>query len=236
VSNQGYRSPSFGNIGLGIIAFVILMGLLCTLPSAVKRVGDIFLFLPSRLGLIQRVTPDQVNKIDLTTASPAILEFPRAGKYAVYSGDTALLEANVLYGTHSVWLVIKSQATGEPIEIGSVERGLVPYDTPFADGRPIFSFEIPAPGPYEVDFSWRQASIAIVPDYVTGKESLIWLSYAAQVILLLLLAGILYLPRYLRNREIIESIKAPHRQRLAKTQSFWDAQRKKGEEKTRNRE
>ena len=82
---------------------VILMGLLCTLPSAVKRVGDIFLFLPSRLGLIQRVTPDQVNKIDLTTASPAILEFPRAGKYAVYSGDTALLALAALRTDLCCW-------------------------------------------------------------------------------------------------------------------------------------
>jgi len=234
VSIQGYRPPKLSSIIVGPITFVLVLVLLFMLSSVVKRVGDVFLYIPSKLGVVQRVEPEEVKRIDLTVPSPVSVELSRAGKYAVYTGDTALLEANAVYGKDSAaWLGIKSQSTGERIKTAGVERGLRPYDTPFAEGRPIFAFDVSQPDQYEVTYYYRQAFIFIVPDYVTGHEPAIWLSYAAELAVLLVIAAIISYPRRQRTRQKLESMGALRSQNRARVEASREAQRKRQEEKAR---
>lgn len=233
---QGYQAPRFRDILVAPISFLAVLGLLFMMSSVVKRVGDVLLYVPAKLGAVQRVAPEEVQAIDLRTASPAVLQFSQPGKYAVYTGDPTLLEANTLHGQDAaIWLAMKSQATGEPVSIHSVGRGLRPYDTPLADGRPIFEFEIDAPGAYEAAYSYREAFIDVVPDYVSGKESAIWFAYAVEAGVLAVLLGIFNYFRFQRRRESIEDLKAVRKQRQPQTDAFWEAQRKKAEEKERRR-
>jgi hypothetical protein len=143
MSDQHYQPPSFRNIIIANVVFLILIGSLCTFPSTVKWVGDVFLYIPSRLGLVRRVMPGEVDTIDLRTASPASIEFAAPGRYAVFSASDDLLMINTLSGRNAwSWLDVTSRMTGESVEIFPVERGIRPYDTPSAEGRPIFVFRI----------------------------------------------------------------------------------------------
>lgn len=231
---KGYQAPKIRDILIAPLTFLAVLALLFMLSSVVKRIGDAFLFIPAKLGVVQRVEPAEVREIDLRNPSPALVQLTKPGKYAVYTGDTTLLEANAVRGKDAaVWLAIKSRAAGEPISISSVERGLRPYDTPFAEGRPIFTFDIAAADQYEVNYSYREAFIFIVPDYVSGNESVIWLAYGAELAVMLLIAGLLYYPRYQRTRRVLESMGALRSQNRARVEASWEARRKREEEKAR---
>jgi hypothetical protein len=235
VSHQGYQAHVSGDV-VAPLTFIAVLVLLFMLSSVVKRVGDVLLYVPSKLGVVQRVAPGEVQEIDLRTLSPALLEFTKPGKYSVFTSDTSLLEANVLYGADAAaWLVVKSQTTGEQIGLVSVERGLRPYDTPLADGRPIFTFEIAAPGASEAEYSYREAFIAVVPDYVSGNESAIWIAYLAEAAVLAILLGFIDSRRRQRGRRNIESMEAIRIQKQSQNKAFWEAQRKRDEEKNRKR-
>lgn len=211
---KGYESPSLRNIFIGILAFVVLLAALCNLPNALKLVGNVFLFVPAQLGLIQRVRPAEVHTIDLTSPSPAVFEITKAGRYAIYTDDYDLLMGNVLNGTAS--LQVKSQASGEQIKVQPVTRGAGPFDTALAPGRPILVFDLPAPGRIEIAYFFRYATIAIVPDYVTGKEPLIVFLTIVQIAILLALVSLLYYPAYQRRRERLRRIEMAPLQRRPK--------------------
>lgn len=233
MTSQNYQSPRFRDIAIAIVIFIVLLALLCNLPNTVKWVGDVFLYIPSQLGLVQRVAPEEIQTIDLRTHSPALIEITRPGRYAVFTGDYELLtQASSVVRGESPWLSIKAQATHEHIRFFSVERGLYPYDTPLADGRPIFIFEISVPGNYEIEHSYKQAFISIVPDYTTGKESVIMLAYALQVAILLVPLGVVCYRRYQRYRMRIKSIEAPQAQKRAQGEAFWEEKIRMRKEKT----
>ena len=236
MSDQRYQPPSFRNIIIANVIFLVLLGSLCTFPSTVKRVGDVFLYIPSQLGLVQRVMPGEIRTIDLRTASPALLEITTPGQYAVFADSYELLMINTLSGENAwSWLDVKSRTTDEPVKVFPVERGIRPYDTPFAEGRPIFVFEINAPGSYEIAYLTRYAFISIVPDYTTGKEQVIVLAYVLQIAILLAPWGIAYYRRYQRQRIRIKDIEGPQVQRRAQGEAFWRAEIRKRKEKTQEK-
>lgn len=201
-----YQPPRIRNIVFGIMLFTVLICLLCNLSSTMKQVGNVFLYLPSRLGLIQLVRPGEIHTIDLRTTSPTLLDITRPGQYAVYTDDYDLLLANVLDGP--AWLQVKSHTTGERVKVVSVGRGTRPYDTCLVAGRPIFVFEVTTPDRYEIAYYFRYASISIVPDYTTGKESAIVFAYIVQIAILLTLVVIVYYLHYQRHRILAKSIEA----------------------------
>jgi len=121
---------------------------------------------------------------------------------------------NVLNGTAS--LQVKSQASGEQIKVQPVTRGAGPFDTALAPGRPILVFDLPAPGRIEIAYFFRYATIAIVPDYVTGKEPLIVFLTIVQIAILLALVSLLYYPAYQRRRERLRRIEMAPLQRRPK--------------------
>lgn len=69
--------------------------------------------------------------------------------------------------------------------------------------------------------------MTILPDYTTGKESLIWLVMEIQIVILLGIVGAALYPRYRRQQAQIESIQAPQKQRQIQGQAFWEAEKQK---------
>ncbi len=236
MSDQRYQPPSFRNIIIANAIFLILLGSLCTFPNTVKWVGDVLLYIPSQLGLVRRVMPGEVRTIDLRTTSAASLEITAPGQYTVFADSEELLMINTLSRENAwSWLDITSRTTGGPVKVFPVARGIRPYDTPFAEGRPIFVFRINAPGSYEVAYPTRYAFISVVPDYTTGKEQVIVLAYVIQIGILLAPWGIAYYRRYQRQRTRIKDIESSQVQRRAQGEAFWKAEIRNRKEKTQEK-
>jgi hypothetical protein len=232
MADHNYHPPRIQNVLIGAIAFVVLIVLLWNLGDVVKRVGDVFLYIPAQLGLIRRVTPQEIIRMD----SPAVVESFQPGRYMVFGNGwgPALSTAS-----GEILISIQSQTSAEDVKIVRVQRGLRPYDTPFADGRPILEFEIPSAGQYEIIFKGHpddlESAIEIVPDYTTGKESVLWIVYVVQIALLLILVGIVSYPYYQRRRARIQKIAAPQKKMQSRGQAFWDAQAQKEKEKNKEK-
>ncbi len=234
MSDLSYQPARIRNIVLGILLFMVILCALCNLSSTMKQVGNAFLFIPSQLGLLQRVKPAEVHTIDLRTPSPKLLDITRPGRYAVFTDDYDILMSNVLNGP--VWLQVRSHTTGEKVNVVSVNRGARPYDTALAAGRPIFSFEVTAPGVYEVAYFFRFASISIVPDYTTGKEAVIVLAYIVQIALILTLLVIFYYQLNRRRRATAKDMEFALLQRRAKEQAVREDEIQSGTPETRNKQ
>jgi hypothetical protein len=224
-----YRPTSILQIVFGIAAFVVVLGLFCSLPNVVKRVGDFLLYLPSKLGMVQRVKPEEVRVIDLRSGSTTLQEFSVRGAYAVYTSDYDLLTtADLQFANHRPpWIKVAAQASGEELPVSFVTRGLAPYDTPLADGRPVFTFVVVDPGTYVITHPTPYAFIAIVPDYTSGNEGLIIFVYVIEIALVLIVVSGVYRRRYQHQREQIQSIKETHAQRGAQMESFMEKSKKK---------
>jgi hypothetical protein len=136
----------------------------------------------------------------------------------------------------SSWLSVKAHTTGETIKVLSVERGMRPYDTPLAEGRPIFAFEVDAPDIFEFWYPSRSASISIVPDYTTGKEPIIVLAYILQIAILVVPFGIVYYRRYQRQRTRIKNIEGSQAQKRAQGETFWKSEIQARKEKTQGKQ
>jgi len=201
MSHQSYRSPRLTSIIGGILLAVLLLISVCLLGSVIKSVGTAILVIPARLGLLTQVRAADVAMLDMQQ-SPSRLAFSRPGLYHVYTADLSLLEAAALLGASNAepWLVIRSARTGDEVPVGFVARGVRPYDTPLAPGRPILSFVIPTPGEYALTHPARQATLAVVPDYTTGKETALALIALAEGVLILGGAALLLRRRARRRR------------------------------------
>lgn len=229
MADQNYQPPQFRNIVIGSIAFIALVGLFCNIASVIKRVGDVFIYIPAQLGLVQRITPEEIIPID----SPTMIETLQPGSYMIYRSTFGSALVNE---RDEILFNIRSQTSAEQIKIVRVGRGLRPYDTPFAEGRPVLEFVIPAADQYEITFEGHPSElgygVTLVPDYTTGKELTISLVYIFQIVILLILLGIVFYPRYQRYRARIQRIEAPQKQMQSKGQAFWDAEAQKDKNKT----
>mgnify|MGYP005619983311 CR=1 FL=1 len=76
----------------------------------------------------------------------------------------------------------------------------------------------------------RHGLIFVVPDYTTGRETVIVLVCLAQIAVLLLPFVIIFWRNYRRRRIQIKTITQSQAQRRVQGQSFWEAelQKKKG--------
>jgi hypothetical protein len=183
MQNQSYKAPGFIAIIAGVILFVILVGLVCSLSTTVKVLGYGLLYLPSRLGWVEVPGPKSIHRLDLVT-TPQDVYFDQAGSYLAFTSNYDLLSISMeLEKSPTVsWFRVADASTGYPAQVEFVTRGLMPYDTPFAQGRPVVRFTIDKPGQYELQFPTPPgASLDIVPDTTTGKEWLIWLIYLGEV-------------------------------------------------------
>lgn len=198
MSHQSYRSPKLTSIMGGILLAILLLIGLCMLGSVVKSIGSAVLFLPAQLGVLSQVRAADVATLDMQH-SPSMLAFARPGLYHVYTADLDLLEtaAALEASDAEAWLTIRSARSGEEVPVSIVTRGVRPYDTPHAPGRPILSFALRTPGEYILIHPSRPVTVAVVPDYTTGKETTLVLAALAEMALVVG-AGALVLRR--RNR------------------------------------
>jgi hypothetical protein len=193
MAKNNYSTPRIFAIITGIIAFLILLVAFFSLGQVVKGFGSIFLFLPDKLGVIQTPVRAEIAEVDLAEPD-TVLSFSKPGLYTVYTVDYELLVLNdqLIEAKAEPWLGITSQASGAPVKVDYVERGMRLYDTPLIKGRPIHTLYIETPGTYQITHINKDVSIYFLPDYVTGNEDLFTLSILAQFAVLAIIAGVFY--------------------------------------------
>lgn len=202
MTTENFRPPRLRTIGLGIAVFVILLLALCSLSQGVKWAGSVLLFVPERLGLVRTVRPGEVLKIDMHQ-SPMGISFARPGLYQVYTSDYDLLVISdeLARSDAPPWITITEADRGTPVQITYIQRGLLPFDTPHASGRPVLEIELLEPGSYVLDYPTRGATMSLAPDYATGHEGLIYAAFAVQILIVALPFIVLLIRREQRTRE-----------------------------------
>jgi hypothetical protein len=222
VAGPSGRTPRIRDIVLAIVALVVLLVVFINLGAVVKVVGAGLMVIPSALGIVQRVSSQEVLTYDLSK-SPTDVGIGRPGRYAVYAYDYDLLTTSdqLDQSMGEPWITLKSQTTGEAVPVTFVSRGMRAYDTPLAKGRPVLSFVINRPGVYVMLHPAKPATISIVRDYVTGKERTITLAFLAQTAVVVIPLMFLSTRRYLVRRS---ARKAAQRQRRAESDAFWREQ------------
>ncbi len=233
MTSSSYRDPTLRNVVIGILLFAVFLVTVCSLPQVVKTLGAGLLYLPSRLGLVEMVQRDQVQAIDMRSSPPQV-DLPQARRYAAYTDDYDLLvvtDAIILAGAEP-WLVVRSPGSHAKLRLTGVERGLMPYDSPYAAGRPVFTFEVTEPGVHDLTYPRRGATLYILPDTTSGKERLILLAYAVQVAILIAAVVVAY-GRAARNRRArLDAMLPP---RPAEADDFWRAESRRQRHNTRRR-
>ncbi len=190
-------SPKIRSIVLGICLAVVLLVLLCRLGDLVKIAGTILLWPPRLLGLVQQVQPGQVQVFDLQ-AKDNTWQVIQPGQYAVYTANDRLLEMSaMLEASGETWLEI-SGADETSLQVDPVHRGVGIMDSPFAPGRPVYTVAVADAGLYSLVHPHPAAQMAIVPDYVTGREVVIYLVFALE---LLVIGGVIAWFYYRRRRK-----------------------------------
>jgi len=238
-----YRSPKIYAIIFGVLLFTVLLMVVCFLSETIKTVGAPFLFLPEKLGLIEVASREQVVEIEMSSGS-TVLDLLRSGKYAVYTKDYDLLVisdslrevSKKITNVEDVnaWLTVRSVDTGKTVPVGFIYRGLMPFDSSLAQGRPVLNFEIAAPGKYELKYSSRKALMYVLPDYTSGKESRIYLIYLVETAILLVPIWKLYSVFSRRRKAKEQEIQDL---KHIRGEGFWESefQKKKDKEKDTGR-
>jgi len=222
LANSKYKAPRVLAIAGGVIISIILLIAFLTSAQVVKSFGNIFLFLPDKLGILQTATRAEIAEVNMSNP-PTDLYFEKAGLYSVYTVDYDLLIINDEIAKHKLdpWLKITEISSGEPVKVDYVERGLRLYDTPLAKGRPIHTFYIESPGAYEVGHMAKNVSIYFLPDYMTGNEDLIAMSYLSQLVIFGGIAAFFY-RRYAKVRDAkIQEIKDLKNIQEHEGKQFW---------------
>ncbi len=221
MANQGYKPPGLLAIIGGVVVFVVLIGLACSISTTVKLIGYGLLYVPSRLGLVDVPRPETIQRLDLVS-TPVNAYFKDSGTFEVFTSNYELLSVSMQMesSTSTSWFHVADPTTGERYPVDSIRRGLMPYDTPFAEGRPVLRFSIDTPGLYQLSFPTPPAaSLYFVPDTTTGKEWLIWLIYSGEVGLIFGVPGWFYFRGWRKESEDLAAMRKSMRVRA---DSFWE--------------
>jgi hypothetical protein len=206
--------------------FVVLLTMVWFIGDVIKWIGAPLLVLPTQLGLIRQVTPDQVLTIDMASGKTSV-QLPAPGAYVVYADVKQFLFTPSAPDPEEAmmkWVTLTADTTGSAIPSTGVERGLMPYDTPFVPGRPVLTFTITAAGTYTAITPRRPATIAILPDYVTGNERTIQIAMLLQLGVLTLALGCIAAVRYQKYRQRLQAVEARKQPRRAQTEAFWQTE------------
>lgn len=230
-----YKAPQILAIAGGIIIFTFLLIIFFSLSQVVKSIGNVFLFLPDKLGIVQTVKKAEIAEVDMSIPSVS-LYFEKPGLYTVYTSDYDLLVINDDLIKHKMdpWLEVTEISSGTPVKVDYVERGLRLYDTPLAKGRPIHTFYIDTPGTYEIGHLTKQVSIYFLPDYMTGNEDLIAMSYLVQLAVLLVIAGYFYRRKANTRAAKIREVKNLKKIKDQDGKLFWSGYQQDPNDKKKN--
>jgi len=217
VANESYRPPRVRTIGLGIGLFVVLLILVCSLSQGVKWAGAALLFLPERVGLFEPVHRAEVTPLDMQS-SPLQVSFPGAQTYHIYTSDYDLLVISdaLARSEAPAWLTVIRSGTGARVQVTILGRGLMPYDSPLAAGRPVLAMQIEEAGSYVLDFPTRKATMTIVPDRTTGREAAIYAAFAVQLAVLAAPLAVALYRRELRLRGLLRARRQSSREKYAR--------------------
>ncbi|MGB9641439.1 MAG: hypothetical protein ACPL4H_11050 [Anaerolineales bacterium] len=177
------------------------------LGEIVKGLGFLLYIPLDKLGLVRQVTKDEVTAVDMSVTNQEI-DFEVAGQYAFYTSnlDLLLITDAILEGENKPWIRLEKLDDGQQIKVEFIERGLMVYDTPFAKGRPIFTFFIPSHGKYRMQNATQPGAVGyFVRDYISGNEQKYTIFFISEIILICLPIGWLGLHRARRkiNKVII---------------------------------
>ena len=213
------RTPRLRDILLAVIALGVLIVAFINLGAVVKLAGAGFMVIPSALGFVHRVSPQEVFTYDMSR-SPTLVGISQPGRYALYAYDSDLLTTSdqLEQSNAAPWITLKSQITGEAVPVAFVGRGMRPYDTYLAKGRPVLSFVIAKPGMYVMTHPAQPVPISIVRDYVTGNERTLTLAILAQIAVVVIPLMFLYTRRYLVR---LDARKAAQRRKRQESEAFW---------------
>ncbi len=232
MTSESYRAPKVSSILIGIILAVILLIFMCTLSQGVKYAGTGLMVVPSSLGVVRQVQREEVQNLFMKN-SPTLVIVNTPGKFQVYTDDYDLLTTTMQLSDSKSppWMKIKNAVTGAVVNVEYIHRGLRIYDTPLAKGRPILTFDITAPGSFEITHPERSVSIYLVPDYTTGRESAINLWFGIQIAALAAVFAFLYTRQRAKKMKAIREIDELGKRRRGK--DFWQAQTEKHQERDR---
>ena len=227
------KQPTIRSIVLGIALLILLIFAFFKIPDIVKYAGTALMFVPHKLGLIEMVTPEEVIPVPIAE-NPSSITFPSAGQYALYTDNYNLLvvhDAVIAASAAEPWIKIQSEELDARVEPIMIERGLVWYDTPFARGRPVFTFHVDQPGTYQFAHPAHRDFMYLVPDRVTGKETLITFWVLVEVALI---AGIIFYTRHRRTASAREKRVKTLSDNRARVEETWKRIEKQKEEKQRD--
>lgn len=218
--SDSYRPSSARAIILGIIAFAILLSIVCGLAEVVKLVGAPFLILPEKLGWIPEVSKSDVTAIDMQMKSIQ-LDLDRSGGYVVYAYDYDLLLVTdeLARANAKPWLKVVNVASGQQITPEYVQRALIPFDSSLARGRPIFHFTVDSSGLYNISFPQRYTIISLLPDQLTGYLGIILFSFLLQVVLIGIPLTAFIHSRYKKKQAKLDEIRNLKR---PNNEKFWE--------------
>ncbi len=208
LTDETYHAPKIRPIVFGIILFILFLTVMCSLSDLVKFIGYPFLWVPEKLGLIQVIHPDDVTTIHMADGGTSTVNFTAPGWYQVYINDYDLLLASDDLANRGgkPWINARTPS-GESAAIAFISRGLRPYDSPFAKGRPVLAIQVTELGDYQLRHPSKAADFSIVPDYSTGNEFTIYFFYALEIGLLLLPFAYLIRRSRVRLTQRVQSVK-----------------------------
>jgi len=222
--SDGYHPPRFSIVFLGLALSAALLVTFLALPAVVKFIGFGLLWLPGKLGMVEQVYPAEVMTFVMAD-EPIKATFASAGKYAFYTHDPDMLEVTdaLMETNNPPWLDVIAPDGGE-VSVAYIERGMLPFDSPFAKGRPIYSFLIPVPGEYTLKMPRKLVEVDILPDVVSGREGALWL-----VLLLELgfLGGLASIPIVRTKKQRAEKIAEIKKLKTVDGDEFWSSVREK---------
>ena len=224
------KQPTIRSIVLGIALVILAILAFIRIPDIVKYAGTVLMYVPAKLRVIDMVMPKDVVALPIDK-NPSSITFPSPGKYALYTDNYNLLVIHdaVLGSKAEPW--VKIQTENVQVEMTMIERGLIWHDTPFARGRPIFSFTVSQPGTYEFIHPARPDNMYLVPDVTTGKE--VYISFVIIMEVVIVVGAVLYARRRQiatsrrKRKEILEQ----NRERVEQTWTKIKDKQAKSEEK-----
>jgi hypothetical protein len=224
------KQPTIRSIVLGIALLILAILAFVRIPDIVKYAGTVLMYVPAKLGVIDMVLPKDVMALPIDK-NPSSITFSSPGKYALYSDNYNLLVIHdaILASGSEPW--VKIQTEDVQVEMTMIERGLVWHDTPFARGRPIFTFTVDQPGTYEFIHPARPDNMYLVPDVSTGKE--IFIGFVVFIEVVMIVGAVLFARRRRiatsrrKRKEVLEQ----NRERVEQTWTKIKDKQAKSEEK-----
>jgi hypothetical protein len=155
------------------------------------------------VGLVDLPTKDEIVIFPMANQQYVVTLSIRGG-YAIYTDDSSLLQSNNRAQERNFpWLDIVNLDSEEPVDVSFIGRGIRPYDTVSAKGRPVLYFDIDEPGDYEISHSAVGSDVIlnIAPYYSEENENMKFWITAVQLIVVGLAIGIWYFRRFFKEKD-----------------------------------